>query len=87
MTEEAHHHGGRGGIGGGQECTLCPICALLQAVESTRPEVMAHLYAAARELATALKMVAETHLAQSEEAADGGGAPASGRRLRRIEFD
>jgi hypothetical protein len=76
--------GGTGGIGGGQECTLCPVCALLQAVDSTRPEVLAHLYAAGRELATALRLVAETHLAQSEEAADR--APTSG-RLRRIEFD
>lgn len=82
MTGDEHAHGG---IGGGQECTLCPICAVLQAVESTRPEVLTHLLAAGRELAAALKMVAETHLDAADEAASEARGPSG--RLRRIEFD
>lgn len=52
-----HHHlpPTEGGFGGGQECVLCPVCVLLQAVNSARPEVMRHLLAAGRELTMALQ--------------------------------
>lgn len=64
MDEEQHRHDHgalpRAGIGGGPECTLCPICVLLQAMTSVRPEVTQHLLNAGRELALALTAVLET---------------------------
>jgi hypothetical protein len=59
---DAHEHRGLpgSGIGGGPECTLCPVCVLLQAVTSVRPEVTQHLLNAGRELTLALTAVLET---------------------------
>ena len=54
-----HNGGPIHGIGGGPECTLCPVCVLLQAVSSLRPEVTQHLLNAGRELTLALTAMLE----------------------------
>ena len=48
--DEHHLHG----TGSSPECALCPVCVLLQAVTTSRPEVTTHLLAAGRELSLAL---------------------------------
>ncbi|CAN5360503.1 hypothetical protein BH23ACT9_BH23ACT9_16140 [soil metagenome] len=70
------------GIGGSPECQLCPVCVVLQAVGTSRPDVTAHLLAAARELALAVKSVAEGH----GEASDRAQAVVND-RLTRINID
>lgn len=70
------------GFGGSPECQLCPVCVVLQAVGTSRPDVTAHLLAAARELALALKTVAEGHV----EATDRAQAVMND-RLTRINID
>ena len=59
---DGHEHGAvpGHGIGGGPECTLCPVCVLLQALTSVRPEVTQHLLNAGRELTLALTAMLET---------------------------
>ena len=42
LFEESHVHA--------SDCALCPICATIAVVRKTRPEVLDHLAAAAREL-------------------------------------
>jgi hypothetical protein len=74
----AHAHG----TGGSPECQLCPVCVVLQAVGASRPDVTAHLLAAARELAMAVKAVAEGHV----EATDRAQAVVND-RLTRITID
>jgi hypothetical protein len=39
----------------GSECRSCPVCLVLQALQDVRPDVRAHLAAAGRELALALR--------------------------------
>ena len=56
------------GFGGSPECQLCPVCVVLQAVGTSRPDVTAHLLAAARELALAVKTVAEGHVEAANRA-------------------
>lgn len=46
-------------VGGSPECQLCPICVVLQALGTSRPDVTQHLLAAVRELVLALKVVGE----------------------------
>ena len=70
------------GFGGSPECTLCPVCVLLQALGSTRPDVVQHLMGAARELALALKAAVEGQV----EALDRAEAAAA-QRLQRIRID
>src|SRR3712207_9197635 len=62
MDEQGHlhDHGAIPGIGGGPECTLCPVCVFLQAMTSMRPEVTQHLLNAGRELTLALTAVLES---------------------------
>lgn len=62
VHHDAHEHGTTpgSGIGGGPECTLCPVCVLLQALTSVRPEVTQHLLNAGRELTLALTAMLET---------------------------
>jgi hypothetical protein len=48
--DDHHSHG----AGASPECALCPVCVLLQAVTTSRPDVTAHLLAAGRELSLAL---------------------------------
>lgn len=46
-------------------CHVCPICALLRALEDVRPEVLVHLTEAARHVTLAAKAVVD---AQAERA-------------------
>lgn len=73
---DAPHH--EHAIGGSPECLLCPVCVLLQALSTSRPEVTRHLVAAGRELSLALTAVLDQHQQASEDADD---------RLRRINID
>ena len=59
--QHGHEHGPipSSGIGGGPECTLCPVCVLIQALSSVRPEVTQHLLNAGRELTLALTAMLE----------------------------
>ncbi len=41
------------------DCAYCPICATISVVRNTRPEVMGHLAAAARELLAAASILVE----------------------------
>ena len=63
MADQHHAHGRSAGpthgMGGGPECTLCPVCVLLQAMTSMRPEVTQHLLNAGRELTLALTAALE----------------------------
>jgi hypothetical protein len=68
--------GGR--VGGGAECTLCPICVFLQALTTTRPEITQHLLAAGRELALAFSAAIEQHAEASDRASE---------RLQQIRVD
>jgi len=73
---------GWGGFGGSPECMLCPICVLLQALSTSKPEVSQHLLGAARELAMALKAAVESQV----EAYDRAAARAAS-RFERIDLD
>lgn len=75
MPEEAHRHSRPGDS---PECLLCPVCVLLQALTTARPEVTQHLAAAGRELTLALKAALDDHA----DAHDG-----ARERLRRIKID
>lgn len=75
MPEEAHGHGHQGAS---PECLVCPICVLLQALTTSRPEVTRHLVAAGRELTLAMKAAFDDHV-QGHERADA--------RLQRINID
>ena len=77
-SAHAHSHG----FGGSPECQLCPVCVVMQAIGTSRPDVTAHLLAAARELALAIKSVAEGHV----EATDRAQAVMND-RLTRIDID
>lgn len=76
--QHAHEHPPVSGIGGGAECVLCPICVLLQAVTSLRPEVTEHLLAAARELTLALQAALDAQTRTQNETGD---------KLQRIRLD
>lgn len=79
--QEQHHthdHPPAAGIGGSDECLLCPVCVLLQAVTSLRPEVTRHLLAAGRELTQALQALLESEAASQRQPAE---------RLQRIDLD
>lgn len=52
------------------DCAYCPICATIAVVKKTRPEVLDHLAAAARELIVAAGIILE------EAGEIVGGAPA-----------
>ena len=74
-----HQHPPFGGaIGGGPECLVCPVCVLLQALTTTRPEVTEHLLGAAKELTLALQAVVDAQAKAYDQA---------GERLERIEVD
>lgn len=73
-----HDHPPATGIGGSDECLLCPVCVLLQAVTSLRPEVTRHLLAAGRELTQALQAILESQESSQQQA---------GERLQRIDLD
>ena len=51
QAEEPHEHT--------SDCAYCPLCATIAVVRKTRPEVLDHLAAAARELIAAATIVLE----------------------------
>jgi hypothetical protein len=51
LFESAHNHT--------SDCAYCPICATIAAVRNTKPEVLEHLAAAARELVLAAGLFLE----------------------------
>ena len=71
------------------DCAYCPICTTIGMVRNTKPEVLDHLAAAAREFLTAAGMFleeageilgrAEAARARSEDASDDG-------KVRRIDI-
>lgn len=76
LFEEAHNHT--------SDCAYCPFCATIAAVRNTKPEVLQHLAAAARELVLAAGLFLE-------QAGDGIGEqkerPEPGEeKVRRIEI-
>ncbi|MPZ74069.1 MAG: hypothetical protein GEU74_12710 [Nitriliruptorales bacterium] len=95
MDDEQHRHGPEGfpghGIGGGAECTLCPVCVFLQAVSTVRPEVMQHLLSAGRELTlaltAALEVQAEAYDHASTRQRERTESAAARRRVERIPLD
>lgn len=82
QNHSQQHHGHdtppAGEDANGAECVLCPVCVLLQAVSSSRPEVTQHLVAAGRELTRALAVLLEGHDDRSRR---------SEQRLQRISVD
>jgi hypothetical protein len=77
-VSEQHHSHDHPPVGGGAECLACPVCVLLQAVSSVRPEVVQHLAAAGRELTLALAALVEAQVAAHEP---------SDRKVQRIRVD
>lgn len=51
LFEESHDHG--------SDCAYCPICATIAVVRKTKPEILDHLAAAARELIIAAGILIE----------------------------
>lgn len=66
-----HDHPPNSRIGGGQECVLCPVCVLLQALSTARPEVMEHLLAAGKELTLAVQALVEAQAEGHRRGDDG----------------
>jgi hypothetical protein len=52
LFENAHNHST-------SDCAYCPICSTIAAVRNTKPEVLEHLAAAARELVLAAGLFLE----------------------------
>lgn len=67
LTDEQHTHD-HPPIGGGAECLACPICVLLQALTTARPEVTQHLVNAGRELTLAFAALVEAQTAAYDRA-------------------
>jgi hypothetical protein len=80
VTEQhvSEHPHGAGPLGGGQECVLCPVCVLIQAMASSHPEVTQHLVEAGRELTRALTTLLEARDDRSQR---------SEQRLHRVRVD
>lgn len=95
MDDQQHSHGPEGfaghGIGGGPECTLCPVCVFLQAVSSVRPEVTQHMLNAGRELVLALTAALEAQAEAYDHAStrqrERTESAATRRRVERIPLD
>ena len=78
LFEETHNHG--------SDCAYCPICATISVVRKTKPEILDHLAAAARELIIA----AGIFLEEAGEAIGTEGKPRSvddeAPKIRRIDI-
>lgn len=66
---------------GDQVCHACPFCAVLRAVEASRPEVIGHLGEATRRLTLAVKTVLDAQVAAHED------ADRPSPKVRRIDLD
>ena len=64
------------------DCAYCPICATIAAVRNTKPEVLEHLAAAARELVLAAGLFLEQ---ASEGIGDKKTEEAGDEKVRHIE--
>jgi hypothetical protein len=62
----AHDHPPLDGAHDGEACLACPLCVALQALQGAKPEVLAHLVAAGRELTLALQALVESQAAVYE---------------------
>jgi len=71
---------------GASNCAYCPICATIGVLRDTRPEVVEHLAAAAREIVIAAGLFLEEieKVVGTPEATDGEGVPAG--KVRRIDI-
>lgn len=79
LFEESHNHA--------PDCAYCPICATIAVVRRTKPEILDHLAAAARELIIAagilIEEAGEVIGTETKTAADDDqGQP----RIRRIDI-
>ena len=71
---------------GGSNCAYCPICATIGVLRDTKPEVVEHLAAAAREIVIAAGLFLEEieKVVGGPEAPEGDGAAAG--KVRRIDI-
>ncbi|CAN5493664.1 hypothetical protein BH20ACT23_BH20ACT23_26520 [soil metagenome] len=71
----------------GSDCAYCPFCATIAVVRNTRPEVLDHLAAAAREMVVAAGILleeAERVVGSSIDPADDD-PPETSSKVRRID--
>jgi hypothetical protein len=82
LFENGHEHK--------SDCAYCPICATIAVVRQTKPEVLEHLAAAARELIVAAGILLEeagTIVGAPDKEADGPRETATnGSKVRRIDI-
>ena len=81
LFENGHEHK--------SDCAYCPICATIAVVRQTKPEVMEHLAAAARELIVAAGLLLEeAGKVVGAPDADGTGTtdPSGAGKVRRIDI-
>ena len=82
LFENGHEHT--------SDCAYCPICATIAVVRQTRPEVMEHLAAAARELIVAAGLLLEEAGkvvgAPESESTTGRPGDEDGGKVRRIDI-
>ena len=82
LFENGHEHK--------SDCAYCPICATIAVVRQTRPEVMEHLAAAARELIAAAGLLLEEAGkvvgAPESDASAEGDPTGNGSTIRRIDI-
>lgn len=80
LFEESHAHA--------SDCSLCPICATIGVVRKTRPEVLDHLAAAARELIIAAGIMLEeagNSIGKDDADPSAGGRVTDSGKVRRID--
>lgn len=64
VQEWAHRAGSGAGehiATGSPDCQLCPVCQLIGALRGTRPDVVAHLAAAAGSVLAAVRAAVDAH--------------------------
>ena len=79
LFEESHNHA--------SDCAYCPICATIAVVRKTKPEILDHLAAAARELIIAAGILIEeaSEVIGSDPSKDSSEEPGVP-RIRRIDI-
>ena len=73
---------------GDSNCAYCPICATIGVLRNTKPEVLDHLAAAARELIAVAGILLEeaSDVVKAAEAAKERPAPPEDGKVRRINI-
>lgn len=79
LFENAHNHST-------SDCAYCPICATIAAVRNTKPEVLEHLAAAARELVLAAGLFLEQASEEIGEQKKGTGEGEEAAKVRHIDI-